>query len=221
MVQYKMILNLKHRIITSTILLFLFILMLINNYILIYSLIVLGMFAILEFFKINQIILKKKRFKQLFTNIIFIIYIFSFCSFFIIFSFFFHIKIILFIILLTCIASDIGGFIFGKIFKGPKLTKISPNKTVSGAIGSITFSLIILSTSIFYLTKTFDLNILIVGIVTSLGCQFGDLFFSFLKRKSSLKDTGNLLPGHGGILDRIDGLLLGVPLGYIILLLIF
>jgi phosphatidate cytidylyltransferase len=221
MAQYKMISNLKKRIFTSLVLFILFFLMLINNFILIYSLLIIGMFSLLEFFKMNQIILKKNRLKQLFTNIIFIIYVFIFCSFFITFSFFFHIKIILFTILLTCIFSDIGGFAFGKIFKGPKLTKISPKKTVSGAIGSIIFSLIFISIAIYYLTKTFDPNILIVGFVTSLACQVGDLFFSFLKRKSLLEDTGNLLPGHGGVLDRIDGLLFGAPLGYLVLLLIF
>ena len=73
----------------------------------------------------------------------------------------------------------------------------------------------------YYLTKNFDPYILIIGIITSIGCQIGDLFFSFLKRKSSLKDTGNFLPGHGGVLDRIDGILVGMPIGFLTLLIIY
>ena len=119
--------------------------------------------------------------------------------------------------MITCIASDIGGFIFGKFFKGPKLTKISPNKTISGAIGSIIFSIFILSFIIKLLTVSFNPQIFVVGLLTSIGCQLGDLFVSFLKRKSSLKDTGKILPGHGGILDRIDGILLGLPVGFALL----
>ena len=74
---------------------------------------------------------------------------------------------------------------------------------------------------IYYLTKNFDPNIIIIGLVTSISCQAGDLFFSFLKRKSMLKDTGNFLPGHGGVLDRIDGILVGMPIGFLTLLIIY
>ena len=130
-------------------------------------------------------------------------------------------KILFFIILTTCIVSDIGGFVFGKFFKGPKLTKISPNKTISGSIGSVIFSIIFILSSIYFLNKNFDLSIIVVGFITSLACQIGDLFFSFLKRKSFLKDSGNFLPGHGGILDRIDGILLGMPAGFLTLLMIY
>ena len=118
-------------------------------------------------------------------------------------------------VLVTCVASDIGGFTFGKIFKGPKLTKISPNKTISGAIGSLIFSCLFILMLTYYLTKNFDLYIIIIGCIISVSCQIGDLFFSFLKRKSFLKDSGNFLPGHGGILDRIDGILLGIPVGFL------
>jgi phosphatidate cytidylyltransferase len=86
-------------------------------------------------------------------------------------------------LLLGCVASDIGGFVFGKLFKGPKLTKISPNKTISGAIGSIIFTSLIISTSLFYFTKNFNYLILILCITISISTQIGDLFFSFLKRK--------------------------------------
>jgi phosphatidate cytidylyltransferase len=210
--------DLRKRIYTSLGLILLLFLMLINNYVLGYFLIIAGTFSILEFFRINMIILNKNKIKQIFMNLIFIIYIFSFCSAFLFLSNSMHLKVLIFTILLTCVASDIGGFVFGKVFKGIKLTKISPNKTIAGAIGSLIFSGLFLLSLNYYLTKNLDILILIVGFITSIACQFGDLFFSYLKRKSFLKDTGNFLPGHGGILDRIDGILLGIPVGFITLL---
>ena len=126
----------------------------------------------------------------------------------------------MFIFLLGCIASDIGGFIIGKIFKGPKLTKISPNKTYSGAAGSILFTSVFIYSSFIIFTNKVNFTILILSIIISISCQIGDLFFSFLKRKARVKDTGNVLPGHGGILDRVDGILLGVPFGFLTLILI-
>jgi phosphatidate cytidylyltransferase len=126
-------------------------------------------------------------------------------------------KVILFILLLACVASDIGGYIFGKMFKGPKLTKISPNKTYAGAAGSIILSLIVVSFLSYYFLHTLNLKITIVAVLTSLFCQLGDLIFSLLKRKAKLQDTGKILPGHGGILDRLDGILLGIPFGFITL----
>jgi phosphatidate cytidylyltransferase len=211
--------NLKTRIYTSAGLFILLILMLIDNLILGYFTIVVGILSILEFFQITQIILKKNKSIKLITNLLFIFYIFSFCSIFLIFSSFYspQLKFLIFVIILTCVASDIGGFVFGKIFKGVKLTKISPNKTVSGSIGSLIFSVIFIATIDNYIFKVFDNDILIVGFITSIASQLGDLFFSYLKRKSSIKDTGSFLPGHGGILDRIDGILLGFPVGMIAL----
>ena len=125
----------------------------------------------------------------------------------------FETKLILFSILLCCVGSDIGGFIFGKIFKGPKLTKISPNKTISGAIGSLVLSCTVLSVIFYLLTTKFYFITIIIAIVTSLSCQAGDLFVSYFKRKAKIKDTGNFFPGHGGVLDRLDGILLGIPIG--------
>ena len=116
--------------------------------------------------------------------------------------------------MVCCIGSDIGGYIFGKIFKGPKLTKISPKKTISGAIGSIVFSALLFCSLIFAFLNQFNYKFLVVAIITSIFCQIGDLLFSLLKRKAKLKDTGNILPGHGGILDRLDGILLGSPIGF-------
>ena len=129
---------------------------------------------------------------------------------------FFSKGFLLFSILLGCIGSDIGGYIVGNSIKGPKLTKISPKKTISGAIGSIVFSTSLILISTYYFLNYFSFNVILIGILTSIACQSGDLFFSYLKRKAKIKDTGNFLPGHGGILDRLDGILLGVPLGIIL-----
>ncbi len=212
--------DIKKRIYTSIVLLFLIFLILKFNYILVFSLIVLGLYSLLEFFNISKNILKNK-FYLLIINSLFIVYIFTFCFMFFFFSNFIQFKIILFILLLGCISSDIGGFIVGKIFKGPKLTKISPNKTVSGAIGSLIFTCVIISSLFYYFVGIFSYNILIIGLFTSLACQLGDLFFSFLKRKAKIKDTGNFLPGHGGVIDRLDGIFFGIPFGFIILVLLY
>ena len=115
------------------------------------------------------------------------------------------------------IASDLGGYFFGKLLKGNKLTKISPNKTVSGVIGAFIFSILIIP--IFYTNLNFiSTNLLFVAtIFISLVSQLGDLFISFLKRQAKVKDTGNILPGHGGILDRVDGILFAAPVGLLLL----
>ncbi len=214
--------NFKKRIYTSIVLISVLFIMLINNFVLGYFLIIFSIFSILEFNKIILIILKKDKIKKVLINLFFIFYIFTFSSFFLVLSSYIHLKILIFSILITCVASDIGGFVIGKIFKGRKLTKLSPNKTISGAVGSIIFSITFLSLVVFYLTKDINIyNMMIVGLLTSVGCQVGDLFFSFLKRRSFVKDTGNFLPGHGGILDRVDGILLGIPIGFLTLLLIY
>ena len=140
-----MINELKKRIYTSLALFLLMFLMFINNYISAYFLIILGILSLLEFFKINTIIFKKSKIKQLIINSFFICYIFFFCYFFILLSSTLHLKVLLFIILISCVASDIGGLFFGKTFKGPRLTRISPKKTVSGSIGSLIFSTIFFS----------------------------------------------------------------------------
>lgn len=210
--------NLKKRIYTSIILFLILFLMFINIYIFGYILIIVGIFSLLEFYQMNLIIRKNNKIRQFLTNILFTTYILFFCSALIIFSSLLHLKIIIFLILLTCITSDIGGFVFGKILKGPKLTKISPKKTISGAIGSLIFSSIFLAATFFYITSHISPSIFITSIVISISCQIGDIFFSLLKRKSFQKDTGNILPGHGGILDRIDGILLGLPIGFLTLL---
>ncbi len=212
--------NLKKRIFTSLALLLLAIFFFYFKFVIVYTLIVLGVLSIIEFTNLMSKISKKIIFKY-FSNIIFIMYIFLFSLFVFYFSSIFQLKILLFLILFTCIASDIGGFVVGKIFKGPRLTKISPKKTKSGSLGSILFSGVFFSIGIFYLTNTVNIKIILVGLLTSIVCQIGDLFFSFLKRKSNVKDTGNFFPGHGGVLDRLDGILLGLPFGFIFLILLF
>ena len=128
-------------------------------------------------------------------------------------------------VLIICISTDLGGYIFGKIFKGPKLTKISPKKTYSGAIGSYLLSIILIYffiNSSFFLTVhgiTFNDFILIVLISTV--SQFGDITISFFKRSSKIKDTGKIIPGHGGLLDRIDGMIFAFPVAYIIFKIIY
>ena len=211
--------NFKKRLITSIILLLLIILMMISNFFLIFTLIVLGVLSVLEFLKLTQKIIKRKLYY--FTiNLVFLIYLSVFCFLFFFFSNFPQTKIILFLILSGCISSDIGGYIFGKTFKGPKLTKISPHKTYSGMFGSIFLTLLIFSTIVFYLTNSLSYKIILYALTTSISCQIGDLVFSYLKRKAKLKDTGNFFPGHGGVLDRIDGVLLGMPIGFISMLLL-
>ena len=212
--------NLKKRLITSSLLVLLIFLIVKSNQILVYSLLVLGVFSLIEFFQIINKIIKKNVFRFIF-NMLFSLYIFFFCQLFFFFSSLIHLKFLLFTILIGCIASDLGGYIFGKTFKGPRLTKISPKKTFSGAAGSIIFTCVIISSLFFYYTNVYGLKIFVLGILVSLSNQAGDLFFSALKRKAKIKDTGNLLPGHGGILDRIDGILIGVPLGIIFTLLLF
>lgn len=129
---------------------------------------------------------------------------------------------LLFFILIICVSTDIGGFVFGKILKGPKLIKISPNKTYAGVLGSYIFSL--LSVFIFFRTmNNFDLIeftglLLFFVIILSTVSQIGDLIISYFKRQSGIKNTGNIIPGHGGLLDRIDGMIFAFPLYYSLIL---
>ena len=126
-------------------------------------------------------------------------------------------------ILLICISTDIGGYIFGKIFKGPKLTTISPNKTFSGVIGayllSLMFIIIFFQILSFYNYKnSFSYEILLLVIIISTASQLGDILISYFKRNSNVKDTGNIIPGHGGLLDRVDGMIFAYPFSYLLYL---
>tara|TARA_B100000963_G_C22599745_1_gene659658 strand:+ start:1324 stop:1974 length:651 start_codon:yes stop_codon:yes gene_type:complete len=211
--------NFLKRAQTSLFLILLSFLMIKYDFVSIYVVIIFGVLSFLEFLEISKKIFKQKKYIYI-SNIFFMFYLFTFCILFYIFLNFIHLKIILYILIFGCVASDIGGFIFGKIFGGKKLTKISPNKTYSGAIGSIFLTCITISSLTFLFTNEFSIFILLLSIITSLGCQLGDLFFSYLKRKAKIKDTGKILPGHGGVLDRVDGILFGVPLGFFLLILI-
>ncbi len=151
-----------------------------------------------------------------------------FGNIFLIFSFFsaFYIRentglLFFLFIILICIFTDIGGYIFGKVFKGPKLTKISPNKTYSGVIGGFLISLSVGLLFLQYTNTDFLGNdsskILPAILCISLISQLGDLIISYFKRKAKLKDTGNILPGHGGLLDRIDGMIFVIPIIFILI----
>ena len=210
--------NLKRRLLTSLFLLFFVFLIFKSNFVLVYSILTLSVFSILEFLNITKSIFKNITYYIF--NSFFIIFISFFSLFFFLFSLG-QLKIVLLIILLGCIASDIGGFVFGNLFKGPKLTKISPKKTISGAIGSFFSCCIVVMSLVFYITKNFNLNIFLISIIISFACQSGDLFFSYLKRKAKIKDYSNLLPGHGGVIDRLDGIFVGVPIGLMAFLFLY
>ena len=212
--------NLKNRVFTSILLLLIVILIFQINLFFVYTLIVLGVLSLLEFFDITKKIVKKK-INYFLINFVFLFYLLIFCIILLFFYNHFQLKIAMFLILLCCIASDIGGFLFGNLFKGPKLTKISPNKTIIGAIGSLVLSCLVSLLIFKILSNDLKLKALIIGSTTSVACQTGDLFFSYLKRKAKLKDTGNFLPGHGGVLDRIDGILFGLPIGFVTMILIY
>ena len=128
-------------------------------------------------------------------------------------------PIFIFYILLICIFSDIGGYVVGKTIGGKKLTKISPNKTISGSIGSFCFSLA--PPLLFYFFDQseyfYSFNNFLLCLQISIVCQLGDIFISYIKRKAKVKDTGNFLPGHGGLLDRIDGIIFAIPYVWIYL----
>ena len=123
----------------------------------------------------------------------------------------------LFFVLIICVSTDIGGYVFGKIFNGPKLTKISPNKTYAGAIGGYFLSLISLTIINFYVDYPFfSIQLFITFVLISTLSQIGDITVSYFKRKSNIKNTGKIIPGHGGLLDRIDGMIFAFPIYYLI-----
>lgn len=126
------------------------------------------------------------------------------------------------LILLICISTDIGGYLFGKIFKGPKLTKFSPKKTYTGMIGSFLLPIFLLFilpflSFTFIGLNNFNSEILIFTLLLSAVSQLGDIFISYFKRLAKIKDTGNIIPGHGGLLDRIDGMIFAIPFSYILI----
>ena len=137
-------------------------------------------------------------------------------SFFYIESYNPYFKVYIFYSVMVAVCSDIGGLVFGRIFKGKKLIRISPNKTISGSIGSFLFSLILVPIFLTELIKYDIFLLIIITLLISLTSQLGDLFISYIKRKAQVKDTSDILPGHGGFLDRIDGIIFAIPIGFLL-----
>ena len=216
-------LNLSKRVITSFFLLLILCLSLfVHKYFWLVTLVLVSVIAYIEFQNIIKKILKIKKNSLILLKFLSILYLlfFIFSSY----SIYKNPPIVLIFILLICICSDTGGFIIGKLIGGQKLTKISPNKTVSGSVGSFIFSLIptIIFLIIFNYTNNENFKInettftIILSLFLSLICQLGDLCISYFKRKANVKDTGSILPGHGGILDRVDGAIFVLPAAFIL-----
>ena len=203
--------ELSKRLISSAILLIIFILAIKFKIILFLLLIVLFFEIFFEFNILFKKIFKFDKFK------LYIILAFTLFYLFIIISMTWLIfsnalneyKLNYLFIVTVCVSSDVGGYIFGKIFKGKKITKISPNKTYSGMLGA--FFLSIISTNLFFTDMYSFENIVFFSLLVSSMSQIGDMFISLLKRKSKIKDTGKIIPGHGGLLDRFDGIIFAIP----------
>lgn len=217
--------ELKKRISTSAFLMSLLTAMYFYSFVMIIALIVIAMIVWIEFYALISKILPRNKLKDKLLRFVFkaisLLYL-SLLVYFIfsIESYYPNLKLYLLYSVLVAVLSDVGGLVIGKTFKGKKLTKFSPNKTVSGSIGSFIFSLFLIP---FFQGKLIAYSLLILIIITiliSLTSQLGDLFLSFLKRKAKVKDTSDILPGHGGFLDRVDGIIFAIPIG-ILLFIIF
>jgi len=213
----KILLN---RILTSIVLFLSVYIMFIDSFFLRLFLFIIFVVSYYEFYKLIYLI--KKNLKLSYLN--FIIYNIISFLYLLFFSLIVYTNLIqitsdqalILFILLTCILTDIGGMFFGKLIGGKKLTIISPNKTISGSIGAFIFTFVGMLIFINFYKNYSLLTLIILFSTTCSFSQIGDLIISFLKRKAKVKDTGKILPGHGGLLDRIDGILLGLPLGIII-----
>lgn len=221
-------LELKKRIITSIFLISLLLLMYFYSFILVIGLIIITIITWVEFFALISKIFRKEsignRFIRLILKSVSLVYLSLLVySILAIESNYPEFKVFIIYSICISIASDIGGLIVGKTLKGKKLTKISPKKTVSGSIGSFIFSLTLM-VFFFNYFNYFDyfqfVQLSIITILISLTSQLGDLFISFLKRKANVKDTSNILPGHGGFLDRIDGIIFAIPMGLLLFIFI-
>ncbi len=220
-----MAVELGKRIITSIILFLIAIFcILIHKFVFVLILVVTLFVCFNEWRDINYKYFKKKQhnnWKYFFVQFVGLVYLFIFLSTSIALRGNNSESIAFFIIILCiCIFSDIGGYVFGKVIGGKKLTKISPNKTISGSLGSFIFS--ILPVLLFNLQNYTGVSFEVLSInialclIVSLACQLGDLLISYFKRLNKVKDTGTILPGHGGLLDRIDGLIFAIPTVYIL-----
>ena len=192
---------------------------LINDYIFLSILFIVVILSWIEWIKV----IEKIRFKKIYRIIHIILFlIYLLVAFIICFNVFVIDKYFFLTILMICVFSDVGGYVFGKTFGGKKLTKISPNKTISGSIGSFVLSYIGFFVIYLYFSDLLFVRLQIEALVfipffISLICQLGDLFISYFKRRAKIKNTGNLIPGHGGLLDRIDGSIFALPIGFIII----
>ena len=220
-----MAVELGKRIITSIILFLIAIFcILIHKFVFVLILIVTLFVCFIEWRDINYKYFKKKQhnnWKYFFVQFVGLVYLFIFLSTSIALRGNNSESIAFFIIILCiCIFSDIGGYVFGKVIGGKKLTKISPNKTISGSLGSFIFStlpVLLFNLQNFTGVSFEGLSINIeLCLIVSLVCQLGDLLISYFKRLNKVKDTGTILPGHGGLLDRIDGLIFAIPTVYIL-----
>ena len=213
--------DLKKRILTSLILFSLLTAMYYYSFILIIALIIISMIVWVEFYALISKILIRNSFKNKLYSFLFKLISLIYLSLLVLFLIsieynYLHLKIFVLYSILVAILSDIGGLAFGKFFKGKKLTKISPNKTISGSIGSFIFSTILV---VIFNDKFIEFNFLTlitVTILISLTSQLGDLFISYLKRRAKVKDTSDILPGHGGFLDRVDGIIFAIPAGVLL-----
>ena len=213
--------ELKKRIFTSILLLALLAAMYLYSFIMFISLIIIGMIVWIEFYALISKIIPNNSVKDKFLRFLYkamsLLYLSLLIYFiFAIESYYTNLKPYLFYIVLVAVLSDIGGLAFGKIFKGKKLSKISPNKTISGSIGSFLLSLLVIPFFYEELTKYNYLTLILITILISLTTQLGDLFISYLKRKAKVKNTSDILPGHGGFLDRIDGIIFAIPVGILL-----
>ena len=206
--------ELSKRIFTSFILLIILFLSIFNNYILFFSIVFCFYQIYFEFYNLLKNIFSIKKKIKLFFSLIILMFILTYLILFIwitLNSSDNFDKIFLLFIITIAISTDIGGYVFGKIFKGKKLTKISPKKTYSGMIGSFVTSLFVVYL-IFQNYLYFDYLFLYIMIISFVS-QAGDIFISYLKRKNNFKDTDNILPGHGGLLDRFDGIIFAILIG--------
>ena len=214
--------ELYKRIFTSIFLLVLLTLMFFYTFILIISVIVVSIITWIEFYAIISKIYVKKNNKETILRFLYksisLLYLFTLVYLIVKnqatnpeFNIFFIYTIAI------SVATDIGGYIVGKLIKGKKLTRISPKKTISGSIGSFIFSLCLIPFFNQYFTNLEIFNLMLLTLFISLTSQLGDLFISFLKRKAKVKNTSDLLPGHGGVLDRIDGIIFTIPVGFLLL----
>ena len=213
--------ELKKRITTSIILLLLLIGMYLYSFIMIISSTIIAIIIWIEFYAIISKIFKKRSIKDKFFRFLYksISLLYLLLLVFLIFfieSRYYDFKFFLLYSISISIMSDIGGLVVGKTIKGKKLTKISPNKTISGSIGSFIFSLSLIPLFNERFIEYDYLTLTLITIMISLTSQLGDLFISYLKRKAKVKDTSDLLPGHGGFLDRLDGIIFATPIGILL-----